>query len=157
MSKERQEQRTNTTSQNDGGRLSESGSTVSSKPVSNRTSWSGLLKRTYNVLNSKSGSTRATDSSSSAVLGGLMFVGALIAGAIPLPLSWIAGVGIGSIVGKKTGNGSPILATGVGALIGLVFGLTFAPSFFGLGIILTLLLTVVSAVVGGVGFLVLEE
>jgi hypothetical protein len=86
-----------------------------------------------------------------------MFVGALIAGAIPLPLSWIAGVGIGSIVGKKTGNGSPILATGVGALIGLVFGLTFAPSFFGLGIILTLLLTVVSAVVGGVGFLVLEE
>lgn len=158
MSKERQKEQTKTTDSNETGGSSHSqpGSRVSPQPVSNRSSWSGLLKRTFNILSSSTKASQGNSSSSAVTLAGLMFVGAVITGVIPLPLTWIGGVAAGSGIGAKTESGSPVLATGIGGLIGFIFGLTFAPALFGLGIVLTLILTTVSAVIGGVSFLLLE-
>ena len=158
MSKERQKEQTKTTGSDEtiGSSRSQSGSRVSPRPVSDRSSWSGLLKRTLNVLSSRTKANQGNSSSSAVTLAGLMFIGALIAGIIPLPLTWIGGVAAGSTVGAKTENGSPVLATGIGALIGFTFGLTFAPALFGLGILLTLILSAVSAAISGVSFLLLE-
>ena len=158
MSKERQKEQTKTTDTNDtgGSSRSQSGYRVSPQPVSDRSSWSGLLKRTFNMISSRTKTNQGNSSSSAVALAGLMFIGALIAGVIPIPLTWIGGVAAGSGIGAKTESGSPVLATGIGALIGFIFGLTFAPALFGLGIVLTLILTTVSAVIGGVSFLLLE-
>lgn len=158
MSKERQKEQTKTTDNNETRESShsQSGSRVSPQPVSNRSSWSGLLKRTFNILSSSTKASQGNSSSSAVTLAGLMFVGAVITGVIPLPLTWIGGVAAGSGIGAKTESGSPVLATGIGGLIGFIFGLAFAPALFGLGIVLTLILTTVSAVIGGVSFLLLE-
>ncbi|ERG97000.1 hypothetical protein [Haloquadratum walsbyi] len=160
MSKESQKDQTKTTETNRDDTVrtssSRSGSRVSPRPVSDRSSWSGLLTRTFNILSSKTHTGQGDDSRSTAVLAGMMFIGAFITGAIPLPLTWIGGIAAGSIIGAKTENGSLLSATGIAALIGFVFGLTFAPALFGLGVIVTLILTVVSAAIGGISFLLLE-
>ena len=120
--------------------------------VSNRTSWSGLAKRAYNVVLGSSGRSRSDDGSS-LKLAGLTLLGAFAAGLLPLPLTWLIGVGVGAAAGGWTDNGSAVSAVGVGGVVGFLFGLVFAPAFFGLGFLFTLALTVVSAVVAGVGYL----
>jgi|GEM_PF-987233 len=124
--------------------------------VSDRTSWSGLAKRAYNVaLGSRSGRSRSDDGSN-LKLAGLTFLGAFATGLLPLPLTWLVGIGVGAAVGGTTNNGSALSAVGIGGVVGLLFGLGFAPVFFGLGSLFTLLLAVVSAVVAGVGYLLGE-
>ena len=122
--------------------------------VSDRTSWSGLAKRAYNVaLGSNARSRRSSGGGSTLKLAGLTLLGAFVGGLLPLPLTWLVGIGVGAAVGGRTGNGSAVAAAGIGGVVGFLSGLGFAPAFFGLGFILTLLLTVVSAVVAGVGYL----
>ena len=121
--------------------------------VSDRTSWSGLAKRAYNVaLGSSSGRSRSSGGSS-LKLAGLTLLGAFAAGLLPLPLTWLLGVGVGAAAGGWTDNGSALSAVGIGGIVGFLFGLAFAPAFFGLGFLFTLVLTAVSAVVAGVGYL----
>ncbi|MEZ3115106.1 hypothetical protein RYH80_04125 [Halobaculum sp. MBLA0147] len=121
-------------------------------PVSDRTSWSGLAKRAYNVIVSDAGRSR-DDSGGALKLAGLTIAGAFLAGLLPLPFTWLVGLGVGAAVGGWAGEGSPLLAVGNGAVIGFVFGLAFAPALFGLGFLLTLVLSVVGALVAGAGYL----
>ena len=121
--------------------------------VSNRTSWSGLAKRAYNVAFGSSSGRSRSDDGSSLKLAGLTLVGAFAAGLLPLPLTWLLGVGVGAAAGGWTDNGSALSAVGIGGIVGFLFGLAFAPAFFGLGFLFTLVLTAVSAVVAGVGYL----
>jgi hypothetical protein len=119
--------------------------------VSNRTSWSGLAKRTYNVLFS---SSSGRSEGSSAKLAVAMLAGAFLAGLLPLPFTWLLGIGLGAGVGGWAEEGSALAATVIGGILGFLGGLALAPALFGLGIFLTLIVAVVGAVVGGVGFLV---
>lgn len=121
--------------------------------VSDRTSWSGLAKRAYNVVTSDS---RRREDGSSVKLVGVMLLGAFLTGLLPLPLTWLVGVGLGAAVAGRYGEGSRLAAAGTGAVIGFVGGLAFATALFGLGFLFTLLLTVVAAVLGGIGFLLGE-
>ncbi|MEZ3143573.1 hypothetical protein [Halobaculum sp. MBLA0143] len=147
--RERERERDGETDDDRGGRSGGS----SRATVSNRTSWSGLAKRAYNVALG-SGSGRSRDDSGGALkLAGLTILGAFLAGLLPLPLTWLVGLGVGAGVGGWADEGSPLLAAGNGAVIGFVFGLGFAPALFGLGFVLTLVLTVVGAVVAGAGYL----
>jgi hypothetical protein len=118
--------------------------------VSDRTSWSGLAKRAYNVV---TGDSRRRDDGSSVKLVGSMLLGAFLTGLLPLPLTWLVGVGLGAAVAGRYGEGSASVAAGTGAVVGFVGGLAFATALFGLGFLFTLLLTVIAAVLGGIGFL----
>lgn len=116
--------------------------------VSDRTSWSGLAKRAYNVA--RSGSSR--NQGGSLQLGGAMLLGAFVAGLVPLPLTWLLGLAGGAAVGGWAEVGSSGTAGLAGLVIGLLFGLAFAPALFGLGILFTLSLGVAGAVLGAVGY-----
>lgn len=111
-----------------------------------------MARRAYNVLLSDSGRSRS-DSGGGLKLAGLTLVGAFLAGLLPLPFTWLVGLGVGAAVGGWAGEGSPLVAVASGAVIGFVFGLAFAPALFGLGFLLTLVLSVAGAVVAGVGYL----
>lgn len=114
--------------------------------VSDRTSWSGLAKRAYNVVASggwAGGGLR---------LGGVMLLGAIVAGLVPLPFTWLVGAASGAAVGAWGEVGSPVTAGVAGLVIGLVFGLTFAPVLFGLGVVFTLLLGVAGGAAGVAGY-----
>ena len=120
--------------------------------VSDRSSWSGLAKRAYNVaVGSRSGRSRS--GGGNLELAGLMIAGAVVGGLLPVPFAWLAGVAGGAALGGRRGSGSSLFAVGSGAVLGFLFGLAFAPVLFGLGFLFTLLLTVVAAVVAGVGYL----
>jgi len=98
------------------------GSSGGRATVSNRTSWSGLAKRAYNVaFGSRSGRSRSDDGSS-LKLAGLTLVGAFAAGLLPLPLTWLLGVGVGAAAGGWTDNGSALSAVGIGGIVGFLAG-----------------------------------
>lgn len=117
--------------------------------VSDRSSWTGLAKRAYNVT----GGGGRTDVWGATKLSVAMILGAVVAGFLPIPLLWIVGLGAGAAVAGKFDAGSMGVATLVGAVLGFVGGLGFAAALFGLGILLTLVTTVLGAVVGAVGHL----
>ncbi|ERH11685.1 MAG: hypothetical protein J07HB67_00693 [halophilic archaeon J07HB67] len=147
--RQRQRERESDTSDRDSSGGVSGGRTT----VSDRTSWSGLAKRAYNVaVGSRSGRSRSEDGSN-LKLAGLTFLGAFATGLLPLPLTWLLGIGVGAAAGGWTDNGSAVSAAGIGGVVGLLFGLGFAPVFFGLGSVFTLALGVVSAVLASVGYL----
>jgi len=117
--------------------------------VSNRSSWTGLAKRAYNVT----GGGGTTDAWGATKLGVAMILGAVVAGFLPIPLLWIIGLGVGAAVAGTFDVGSMGVATLVGAVIGFVGGLGFATALFGLGVFLTLVTAVLGAVAGAVGHL----
>jgi hypothetical protein len=127
--------------------------------VSDRTSWSGLAKRAYNVAVSRSGRSRSrsrgrSSSGGTGKLAVAMIAGAFVAGLIPvIPFTWLVGAAAGAAVAGWADEGSALWATLVGGVIGLIGGLGFAPALFGLGIFLTLALAVAGAVAGGGGYL----
>jgi hypothetical protein len=160
MSRERQRERQTTDDLDvelgDDDERSDSRTGGSRMTVGSRTSWSGLAKRTYNVVLGGQ-SRRQRDSGGALKLAGLMILGSFVTGLFPLPLTWLVGIAAGAAAGGWAEEGSSLLAVGNGAVIAFIGGLAFATAFFGLGFLFTILLTVVGAVLGGIGYLAGEQ